>query len=259
MISKTITPHPSLTTNSKLSLSLSMFSSCKSFSKATSPLFLTATKQIHRRCVLLLQLMRLKMLRNLVSSKRFSTIDPKQPKSEASSIGSRNVSTNDNDDKRIELYREVETVIEEMDRIKMVAMETNTEKVVALLDQPRIFVSTSTGKKSSGMKVFSDHVLHGIMEKLMSYESGRQVIPITGMGGKGNIKQVKVDDLVRDLCVNQSKKEGFYHVVGESSPTGIKSRRIVIRSKTSKKKVVNDLKSMLHARSIICDASTEAY
>ncbi|XP_047961445.1 putative late blight resistance protein homolog R1B-17 [Salvia hispanica] len=82
----------------------------------------------------------------------------------------------------------------------------------------------------------------------------RNLILVDKLGSTGNIKQVKVHDLVRDLCVNQSKKEGFYHVVGESSPRGIKShRRIVIRRKTSKKKVVNDSKSMLHARSIICE------
>ncbi|XP_042049834.1 putative late blight resistance protein homolog R1B-16 [Salvia splendens] len=86
-------------------------------------------------------------------------------------------------DRRIEFYREVENVIEEMDQIKKVAMETNTEKVVMLRDQPRRFIPSSSGKKSSGM--FSDHVLHGIMDKLMSYEPGRLVIPITGMGGIG--------------------------------------------------------------------------
>ncbi|XP_047960025.1 uncharacterized protein LOC125205238 [Salvia hispanica] len=97
----------------------------------------------------------------------------------------RNVSANhsDDNDERIELYREVENVIEEMDLIKRVALETNTEKVVVLRDQPRRFVPSSSMKKSGGMMVFSDHVLRGIMEKLISYESGRQVIPITGMGG----------------------------------------------------------------------------
>ncbi|XP_047961706.1 putative late blight resistance protein homolog R1B-16 [Salvia hispanica] len=99
----------------------------------------------------------------------------------------RNVSSkhDDIDDEPAKLYEDVQNVIDEMDRIKAVAMETNTEKVVVLHDQPCRLVSSSTKKQSGGMMVFSDHVLHGIMEKLMSNESGRQVIPITGMGGIG--------------------------------------------------------------------------
>ncbi|XP_047961709.1 putative late blight resistance protein homolog R1B-16 [Salvia hispanica] len=80
----------------------------------------------------------------------------------------------------------------------------------------------------------------------------RNLILVHMLGSTGNIKQVKAHDLVRDLSVNQGKKEGFYHIVGESSAGGIKShRRIVIRRKTSKEKVTDDLKSMSHARSII--------
>ncbi|XP_042049822.1 putative late blight resistance protein homolog R1A-3 [Salvia splendens] len=96
----------------------------------------------------------------------------------------RNVSSK-HDDKPAKLYEDVQNVIDEMDRIKAVAMETNTDKVVVLHDQPCRLISSSTRKQSGGMMVFSDHVLHGIMEKLMSYESGTQVIPITGMGGIG--------------------------------------------------------------------------
>ncbi|XP_042049794.1 putative late blight resistance protein homolog R1A-10 [Salvia splendens] len=83
------------------------------------------------------------------------------------------------------LSKGVQNVIEEMDRIKRVAMQTNTEKVVMLRDQPCRFASSSTGKKSSGVMVFSDHVMHGILEKLVSDERSCQVIPITGMGGIG--------------------------------------------------------------------------
>ncbi|XP_042036602.1 putative late blight resistance protein homolog R1B-16 [Salvia splendens] len=98
----------------------------------------------------------------------------------------RNASSKKDDDEAVKLYRAVQNVIEEMNRIKEVAMETKTEKVVVVVrDQPLGFVSSSSRKKSSGMMVFSDDVLHGIMEKLMSNESGRQVIPITGMGGIG--------------------------------------------------------------------------
>ncbi|XP_042052900.1 putative late blight resistance protein homolog R1B-16 isoform X1 [Salvia splendens] len=98
-----------------------------------------------------------------------------------------NVSSYDDDNEQIKLIQAVQIVIEEMDRIKIVATETNTgKKVVVPRDQPpRGAVPSSSGKKSSGMMVFSDHVMRGIMDKLMSNESGRQVIPITGMGGIG--------------------------------------------------------------------------
>ncbi|XP_047961356.1 putative late blight resistance protein homolog R1B-16 [Salvia hispanica] len=101
---------------------------------------------------------------------------------------SRNVSSNHNDDDDDEpnkLHQDMQNVIEEMDRIKRVAMETNAEEVVVLCDQRRRSVSSSIGRKSTGTMVFSDHVLHGIMEKLVADEPGRQVIPITGMGGIG--------------------------------------------------------------------------
>ncbi|XP_042049830.1 putative late blight resistance protein homolog R1A-10 [Salvia splendens] len=63
----------------------------------------------------------------------------------------------------------------------------------------------------------------------------RNLVLVDMWGSTGNIKQVKVHDLLRDVCVNQGKKEGFYHVIGESSPRGINSqRRIVIRKNTSK-------------------------
>ncbi|XP_047946966.1 uncharacterized protein LOC125193246 isoform X2 [Salvia hispanica] len=101
----------------------------------------------------------------------------------------RNVSSNHGDgdgDEAEKLYQGVQNVVDEMDRIKRVAKEANTEKAVVLgdQDQRRRFVSSSsTGKKSSGFMVFSDDVLDGIMEKLVADAPGRQVIPITGMGG----------------------------------------------------------------------------
>ncbi|XP_042049833.1 putative late blight resistance protein homolog R1A-10 [Salvia splendens] len=82
----------------------------------------------------------------------------------------------------LKLHQDVQKAIKEMDRIKRVAMETDTKKMVVFSDQPR---SSSTRNKSSGVMVFPDHVLHGIMEKLVVDEPGRQVIPITGMGGIG--------------------------------------------------------------------------
>ncbi|XP_057802804.1 putative late blight resistance protein homolog R1B-16 [Salvia miltiorrhiza] len=82
----------------------------------------------------------------------------------------------------------------------------------------------------------------------------RNLILVDKVGSTGNIKFVKIHDLLRDLCLNQSKKDGFYHVIGNSSPRGISSqRRVVIPRNTPKKKVLVDLQSMRSARSIISE------
>ncbi|XP_057800181.1 putative late blight resistance protein homolog R1A-4 [Salvia miltiorrhiza] len=82
----------------------------------------------------------------------------------------------------------------------------------------------------------------------------RNLILVGEVGKTGNIKLVKIHDLLRDLCLNQSKKDGFYHVIGQSSPRGMSSqRRVVIPRNMPKKKVLDDLQSMPRARSIISE------
>ncbi|XP_057802938.1 putative late blight resistance protein homolog R1A-10 [Salvia miltiorrhiza] len=82
----------------------------------------------------------------------------------------------------------------------------------------------------------------------------RNLILVGEVGSTGNIKFVKIHDLLRDLCLNQSKKDGFYHVIGQSSPRGISSqRRVVIPRNTPKKKVLHDLQTMPRARSIVSE------
>ncbi|KAL3619492.1 hypothetical protein CASFOL_037062 [Castilleja foliolosa] len=82
----------------------------------------------------------------------------------------------------------------------------------------------------------------------------RNLVLIVELGSTGNIKTCKIHDLVRDLCLKEGQKEGFYHVVGECSPRGINiQRRVIIPRNTSKRKVLGDLRSMPHVRSVICE------
>ncbi|XP_057800185.1 putative late blight resistance protein homolog R1B-16 [Salvia miltiorrhiza] len=82
----------------------------------------------------------------------------------------------------------------------------------------------------------------------------RNLILVDKVGSTGKIKFVKIHDLLRDLCLNQSKKDGFYHVIEKSSPRGMSSqRRVVIPRNMPKKKVLDDLQSMPRARSMISE------
>ncbi|XP_057792624.1 putative late blight resistance protein homolog R1A-10 [Salvia miltiorrhiza] len=82
----------------------------------------------------------------------------------------------------------------------------------------------------------------------------RNLILVSEEGSTGNIKLVKIHDLLRDLCLNEGKRDGFYHVIGQSSPRGRSSqRRIVIPRNTPDEKILDDLQSMPRARSVISE------
>ncbi|XP_057779437.1 putative late blight resistance protein homolog R1A-3 [Salvia miltiorrhiza] len=96
--------------------------------------------------------------------------------------------------------------------------------------------------------------LKTIGKELLKDLVDRNLILVDELGSTGNIKSVKIHDLLRDLCLNLGQRDGFYHVIGQSSPRGIHSqRRIVIPRNTSEKKVLDDLQYMSRARSIICE------
>ncbi|XP_047978330.1 protein HLB1-like [Salvia hispanica] len=115
----------------------------------------------------------------------------------------------------IKLYQDLQNVIKEMDRIKIVAMETNTEKVVVLRDEQRTFnVSSTTGKNSCGKIVISNHVLYGIMEKLVADEPSRQVIPIVEMGG---IATNKDKETISERSEEELGLELYQYLSGRSS------------------------------------------
>ncbi|KAL3630505.1 hypothetical protein CASFOL_023489 [Castilleja foliolosa] len=82
----------------------------------------------------------------------------------------------------------------------------------------------------------------------------RNLVLIGELGSTGNIKYCKIHDLLRDLCLKEGHKEGFYHVIGECSPRGINiQRRVIVPRNTSKRKVLGDLRSMPSVRSVICE------
>ncbi|XP_057785027.1 putative late blight resistance protein homolog R1A-10 [Salvia miltiorrhiza] len=104
------------------------------------------------------------------------------------------------------------------------------------------------------LKPMNGKSLETIAIEFLQHLVDRNLILVGEKGSTGNIKVIKIHDLLRDLCLNQSKKDGFYHVIGQSSPRGISGqRRVVIPRNTPKKKVLGDLQSMSHARSIISE------
>ncbi|XP_057793120.1 putative late blight resistance protein homolog R1B-16 [Salvia miltiorrhiza] len=121
-------------------------------------------------------------------------------------------------------------------------------------DSVRVLTLVKLWVSEGFLKPMNNKSLETIAKEFLKDLVDRNLILVDQLGSTGNIKRVKIHDLLRDLCLKEGKRDGFYHVIGQPSPRGIYSqRRIVIPRNTSKKKVVDEMQYMSHARSIICE------
>lgn len=82
----------------------------------------------------------------------------------------------------------------------------------------------------------------------------RNLVLVDRLGSTGNIKSCKIHDLLRDLCLRESQKYEFYHVIRQGSLNSFNSqRRVVIGKSISTRKVFDTLQGTSHTRSIICE------
>ncbi|XP_042023597.1 putative late blight resistance protein homolog R1B-16 [Salvia splendens] len=96
--------------------------------------------------------------------------------------------------------------------------------------------------------------LETIAKEYMDELVDRNLILVHELGKTGNMKQCKIHDLLRDLCLKEAEKERFYDVIGQHSPQGTcTQRRVAIMGSTSKEKVVDAMKSRPYARTCISD------
>lgn len=104
------------------------------------------------------------------------------------------------------------------------------------------------------LKPVSDKSLETIAKEYMKELIDRNLIQVHKLGSTGNVKFCKIHDLLRDLCLREAQKERSYHVVGKQSPRHTCIQRcIVVPRSTSKKKVLDAMKSARQARSYISD------
>ncbi|XP_047953960.1 putative late blight resistance protein homolog R1B-14 [Salvia hispanica] len=96
--------------------------------------------------------------------------------------------------------------------------------------------------------------LETIVKEYLDELVARNLILVHEFGRTGNMKYLKIHDLLRDLCLREAEKERCYHVVGQHNPLGVSiQRRVVIRRSTSEKEVRDAVRSKPHVRSYISD------
>ncbi|XP_047970722.1 putative late blight resistance protein homolog R1B-23 isoform X1 [Salvia hispanica] len=121
--------------------------------------------------------------------------------------------------------------------------EDNVIRVSKLI---RLWVSEGFIKPVTGKSL--ETVAKGFLKDLVD----RNLIQIDKLGSTGNIKWCRIHDLMRDLCLRESSKYGFYDVIGQEGVN--RQRRVVILRNSSKQMAIDSLQSMSYnARSIICE------
>ncbi|KAL6529633.1 hypothetical protein OROGR_015256 [Orobanche gracilis] len=104
------------------------------------------------------------------------------------------------------------------------------------------------------LKPVNDESLEAIGKGFLKGLVDRNLVIVHAFGSTGSVKYCKIHDLLRDCCLSEGKKDGFYYVIGQDSPQGMnRQRRVVIPRNTSKKKVLHDLRSMSCVRSVISE------
>ncbi|XP_047962205.1 putative late blight resistance protein homolog R1A-10 [Salvia hispanica] len=99
------------------------------------------------------------------------------------------------------------------------------------------------------LKPVSGKSLETLAKEYLSELVDRNLLLVHEFGKTGNMKYLKMHDLLRDLCLREAEKERFYHVVGQHSlPQGtyVKKRVFVPRC-TSMEKVLHAMKWTLRA------------
>ncbi|XP_047962159.1 putative late blight resistance protein homolog R1B-14 [Salvia hispanica] len=104
------------------------------------------------------------------------------------------------------------------------------------------------------LKPISSKSLETVAKEYLDELVDRNLILVHRFGKTGKMRYLKIHDLLRDLCLREAQKEGFYHVVGQHSPQGRRSQyRVVILRSTSKREVLDAIRSTPHARSYTSD------
>ncbi|KAL6517262.1 hypothetical protein OROHE_017968 [Orobanche hederae] len=103
------------------------------------------------------------------------------------------------------------------------------------------------------LKPASDRSLETVAREYLEELIDRNLIQVHILGSTGKLQYCKLHDSLRDLCLRESEKERFYHVVGQQQQQHSPRRRIVVLKGTLKTEVVEAMESTPHARSYVSD------